>query len=104
LQDIQNARVMVSLEPVSVLGRHKPEAGGFCLDLGLIIRGVSRGCSGKIRQGTGNRVAPGFGGGREDGDSVVPRFALHSGPSTTLRQSGSAPRAGLFPRLYRHIG
>src|ERR1017187_9275582 len=23
-------------------GRHKPEAGGFCLDLKLIIRGVSR--------------------------------------------------------------
>jgi hypothetical protein len=32
LQDIQNAGVMVSLEP---LERHKPEAGGFCLDLTL---------------------------------------------------------------------
>jgi hypothetical protein len=37
LQDLQNAGVMVSLE----LGRHKPEAGGFCLFLKLIIRGVS---------------------------------------------------------------
>src|ERR1035441_9540860 len=25
------------------LGRHKPEAGGFCLDLKLLIRGVSSG-------------------------------------------------------------
>jgi hypothetical protein len=25
----------------SALGRHKPRAGGFCLDLSLIIQGVS---------------------------------------------------------------
>jgi hypothetical protein len=38
LQDLQNVGVMVSLE----LGRHKPEAGGFCLP-SLIIREVSSG-------------------------------------------------------------
>jgi hypothetical protein len=38
-QDIQNTGVVDSLE---LLGRHKPEAGGFCLDLSSIIRGVSR--------------------------------------------------------------
>ena len=40
LQDLENAGVIVSLE---LLGRHKPEAGGFCLYLSLIIRGVSSG-------------------------------------------------------------
>jgi hypothetical protein len=43
-QDLENAGVMVSLELVAgALGRHKPVAGGFCLDLSLIIRGVSSG-------------------------------------------------------------
>jgi hypothetical protein len=28
-------------------GRHKPEAGGFCLDLSLIVRGVSSEGGGK---------------------------------------------------------
>jgi hypothetical protein len=45
--DLQNAGVMVSLELVCVahldLGRHKPGAGGFCLYLDVIIRGVSSG-------------------------------------------------------------
>lgn len=43
LQDIQNAEVMVPLELFfGNPGRHKPVAGGFCLDLSSIIRGVSR--------------------------------------------------------------
>jgi hypothetical protein len=41
-------------------GRHKPEAGGFCLDIGLIIRGVSRWWSGDI-SGTWNGDASGSG-------------------------------------------
>jgi hypothetical protein len=45
-QDIQNAGVMVSLE---LLGRHKPEPGGFCLYLSSII------CLGVKRRGCGIR-------------------------------------------------
>ena len=38
LQDLQNAGVMVSLELSSEFaGRHKPGAGGFCLDLRLKV-------------------------------------------------------------------
>ena len=36
-------------------GRHKPEAGGFCLYFKLIIRGLSRGGTGNREQGTGSR-------------------------------------------------
>jgi hypothetical protein len=56
---------MVSLER---LGRHKPEAGGFCLDLGLIIRGASSGFLQPVRlAGRRRRRAGNFPAGCEAG-------------------------------------
>jgi hypothetical protein len=65
---------MVALELLSASGRHKPEAGGFCLYLASIIRGVS---SGQQEQGAGSREQGT--GSREQGTGFENVFGAGNG-------------------------
>ena len=77
-------------------GRHKPVAGGFCLDLSLIIRGVSRG---EVKfLGNPSHAGEGCGASQEeiDGGGMNATHVLWAG-----RWSGWCQRFASYPSRRR---